>query len=376
MKFLAALVATKGLIVVTPVVLVLLLSVQMQSFARPNTADIPNVALAAYVAGTEGYGCDGLDWSIVAAIGKIESDHGRFGGATADGNGTTSPPIIGVALDGSPGVMAIADTDAGLLDGDAVWDRAVGPMQFIPTTWNSFAIDADGNGRKEPQNFFDAAATTARYLCASAPASGPLDVEAAIRRYNNSAAYVADVLEVARTYVIGASTGIDVLGAIPVCPVPGSTFIDDWHFPRGNGTRLHLGLDMFAPVGEPIYAPISGFVELGYGGAIGGNVFRLTGDSGAYVYGAHLHEFVGESRYVLAGEVIGTVGRTGNAASTPPHLHIQFHPEGRGTAAVPPFPAMSWACEGTSLETQNQQPAAPATTVGQSTQPVQGGLFQ
>ena len=55
-------------------------------------------------------------------------------------------PIIGLPLDGSHGVKRIEDTDDGRLDGDPVFDRAIGPLQFIPTTWEDWASDADGDG--------------------------------------------------------------------------------------------------------------------------------------------------------------------------------------------------------------------------------------
>ena len=66
------------------------------------------------------------------------------------------PRIRGIALDGD-GVRAITDTDGGDLDGDRTWDRAVGPMQFIPTTWARWGSDGDGDGRTNPQDVDDAA---------------------------------------------------------------------------------------------------------------------------------------------------------------------------------------------------------------------------
>ena len=77
-----------------------------------------------------------IEWWMIAAVGRAESHHGELGGRTIGPDGTVSTPIIGVALDGGPGVRAIVDTDGGALDTDAVWDRAVGPMQFIPETWS------------------------------------------------------------------------------------------------------------------------------------------------------------------------------------------------------------------------------------------------
>lgn len=79
--------------------------------------------------------CPGLPWSVLAAIGKVESDHGRLGGGHLTEDGTVVPRIIGPVLDGYDGTALVTDSDEGLLDGDARFDRAVGPMQFLPSTW-------------------------------------------------------------------------------------------------------------------------------------------------------------------------------------------------------------------------------------------------
>ncbi|MGW3232943.1 lytic transglycosylase domain-containing protein, partial [Kitasatospora sp. NPDC001095] len=107
-------------------------------------------------------GCH-LPWQLLAAIGQVES--GQANGGQVDAAGTTLTPILGPALDGN-GFAAIADTDGGRYDGDARWDRAVGPMQFIPSTWASWGVDANGDGKADPNNVFDATETAGRYLCA------------------------------------------------------------------------------------------------------------------------------------------------------------------------------------------------------------------
>jgi membrane-bound lytic murein transglycosylase B len=109
----------------------------------------------------------GLSWATLAGVGRVESDHGRLGRADLDADGMARPSIVGVPLDGSPGLAAIPDTDAGRLDGDAAYDRAVGPMQFLPATWARYGTDGDGDGARNPDDLDDAAAAAARYLCAN-----------------------------------------------------------------------------------------------------------------------------------------------------------------------------------------------------------------
>lgn len=161
-------------------------------------ADIPPAYLALYQDATNRR-CSTLPWSVLAAIGKVESDHGRLGGARLQPDGTVTPPIIGVALDGSPGVARILDTDRGRYDGDTTYDRAVGPMQFIPTTWAVYGIDATGSGTTDPHNAIDAIHSAAHYLCAVG-ASDPARIPQAVLAYNRSTAYRDRVLEIAASY--------------------------------------------------------------------------------------------------------------------------------------------------------------------------------
>jgi membrane-bound lytic murein transglycosylase B len=166
--------------------------------------DFTFVVLDAYVKGARAIevfhpGC-GLRWQVLAGIGRIESRHGTFGGAMVQASGEVSTPIIGIALDGNNATAVIRDSDGGALDGDPVYDRAVGPMQFIPTTWRALGLDGNGDGRADPHNIYDAALSAANLLCRRGPLDDDTRLEGAILSYNNSRSYVATVLERARGY--------------------------------------------------------------------------------------------------------------------------------------------------------------------------------
>ena len=182
-------------------------SERVAAISANTTYDVPQAALEAYRHAARALAASNpscsLSWGVVAAIGKVESDHGRFGGAAVLADGLTSPRIVGMALNGH-GVAQIGDSDNGRLDGDRVWDRAVGPMQFIPTTWASLARDGDGDGERNPSDFDDAALTTATYLCSGGADFRVLSqARGAVLRYNHSEEYVDLVLTIANAYDSG-----------------------------------------------------------------------------------------------------------------------------------------------------------------------------
>src|SRR5680860_1432277 len=126
-----------------------------------------------------------LPWTLLAGIGRVESDHGRYGGSTLGRDGVSHPLIIGVQLNGAGPVAAIPDSDNGKLDKDKVWDRAVGPMQFIPTTWATAGRDGDGDGVASPNDIDDATLAAAGYLCSgSGSVLSEAGMAAALLRYN------------------------------------------------------------------------------------------------------------------------------------------------------------------------------------------------
>ena len=220
-----------------------------------STNEIPAAALAAYqraetVINAADTSCN-LTWQLVAAIGRVESNHGRFGGNVLDEDGVARPGIYGIPLDGSNGTAVIRDTDAGQYDDDQVWDRAVGPMQFIPGTWSAIGVDADGDGERNPQDIDDAALGTAVYLC-----SGDDDLSttagqrSAVYRYNRSQSYVDLVLAIMNAYLDGDFTSVPTntsAGSSVITPLPED--IGGGNGPRGGGGGNGGGGE--APVGEP-----------------------------------------------------------------------------------------------------------------------------
>jgi membrane-bound lytic murein transglycosylase B len=141
-----------------------------------------------------------LTWTTLAGIGKAESDHGQEGGSSLLASGKVDPPIIGPTLDGTRGDK-ILDTDGGRLDNDPVYDHAVGPMQFVPGTWDRYQIDADRDGVADPNDINDAALAAAKYLCANdRNLSVPGDWWAGIFTYNDSQAYADKVFDAANEY--------------------------------------------------------------------------------------------------------------------------------------------------------------------------------
>jgi membrane-bound lytic murein transglycosylase B len=142
----------------------------------------------------------GLSWATLAGIGAVESDHGRHGGAAMARDGTVAPPILGVALDGD-GTAHIPDSDGGEFDGDAEFDRAIGPMQLIPEAWRNWHVDGDGDGVEDPHDIDDAATAAANYLCrASTTFLTEEGWRTGIAAYNSAPSYLDAVARAAVSY--------------------------------------------------------------------------------------------------------------------------------------------------------------------------------
>ena len=221
-----------------------------------STNGIPEAALAAYqraetIINAADTTCH-LPWQLIAAIGRVESDHGRVHGSRLDDDGLARPAIFGIPLDGSQGTATISDTDAGLLDNDTEFDRAVGPMQCIPSTWSVVGVAADGDSQRNPQDIDDAALATAVYLC-----SGTDDLSSddgrrsSVYRYNHSQEYVDLVLAFYDAYVAGEYT------SVPNSATPGPTLLPSGGPGNGGGTPTAEPQPTKGPTTKPTASPTS-----------------------------------------------------------------------------------------------------------------------
>lgn len=313
-------------------------SVTVSSPSDEAIADIPSLLLQLFIA--EAQQCEGLPWTVMAGISKVESDHGRFGGATVGPDGVVRPAIIGIALDGSNGTARIPDTDDGRWDRDTVWDRAVGPFQFIPSSWRIFGADRNGDGVADPHNVHDAVAAMRRHLC---PDGRVVDIEAAILSYNRSSEYVRAVLEWAQTYTGPlASAALPIAGyALPVSPqlAGESQFVASHHDYPAWDVGLSVGTPLFAMTAGTITTASSAGAYPTDPDRCGNTVILAGVDRATYTY-CHLSQLAVRPRQVVgAGTLIGLSGgqpgAPGAGNTTGPHLHLGIRV---GGAAVCPQP--------------------------------------
>ncbi len=164
------------------------------------------------------------------------------------------------------------------------------------------------------------------------------------RKYGTTPATLATANDVTDPDVIVVGRRLLIPGGSApawLCPVKGSprTAVNNWGAPR-PGHRLHRGNDIFARRGAPVVAPVSGSLTH-VSGTVAGLAFYLAGDDGNTYYGAHMDAYTRKAGPVEAGETIGTVGSTGNAQTTPPHLHFEIRPRG-GAPVNPWFTLRRW----------------------------------
>lgn len=153
--------------------------------------------------------------------------------------------------------------------------------------------------------------------------------------------------------------------AFPV--VGAASFVDDYGQPRA-GTGWHHGTDVFAAVGTPVVAVADGTLSRVGWNTLGGNRLWLTSTDGTAYYYAHLSAYAPvavEGAPVRAGDVIAYVGNTGQAATTPPHLHFEVHPGGAEADSIDPYPLLqAWRTGGTAGTAAAASEAAPDAAAG------------
>ena len=245
-------------------------------------ADIPRDYLALYQNAGRSHG---LDWPVLAAIGRVDSDHGRL-------------------------MPQCTPNRAG----------AIGPMQFLPATFAEAAglaglgIDAD------PCDPADAIAAAAALL---RDRGAPKDWRGALLAYHPSDAYAELVLAWAARYGHTAAVVWPLDGRITQRFGPTDSELQPPLWYRGRWYRhFHAGLDIAAPVGTPVRAIAAGtvtFADQIADGAVVVEVEHAPGVTSAY---AHLEPDppVAEGDFVVAGEVVGSIGLTG--ITTGAHLHL------------------------------------------------------
>jgi len=277
---------------------------------RRSVAGIPSTYLHWYVVG--GRVCSQVPWNVLAAVGEVESGHGASMGASLAG--------------------------------------AIGPMQFLPSTWRSWGRDANSDGTADPYSPADAIVSATHYLCFYARRLG--SVPLALAAYNAGPQAVDDANGVppqATSYVDRifswavhyaqegqAASGAPVAGnPLQICPVQGLVrFSDDFGAPRySGGFHLHAGIDMMAARGTPIVAPFPGRAAIA-SNSLGGLAVAVYGGQG-YAYNAHL-SWLGQLGQVETGTVIGYVGNSGDAQDGPTHDHFEWHPK-----VIPAHPYVS-----------------------------------
>ncbi|HUP86019.1 MAG TPA: peptidoglycan DD-metalloendopeptidase family protein [Acidimicrobiales bacterium] len=160
--------------------------------------------------------------------------------------------------------------------------------------------------------------------------------------------------------------GSNVVGGGFVFPVGGAhSFSDTFGAPRMFGTsyaHLHQGTDIFAASGTPLLAVERGVLISIGSDVLGGTKLWLVGASGTRYYYAHLSAFaegVADGKVVSAGDVVGFVGNTGNAATTPAHCHFEVHPN--GGPAVNPYPLLK-IVDDAQKQLAGGRPVAPTTS--------------
>ena len=326
---------TVGFLVALIGLVVVVAEANLPAGAQPSavaTDDIAPALVDLFIA--EAGLCPGLPWTVMAGISKVESDHARYGGSTVTADGTVAPPIIGIPLDGTRGTARVPDTDNGLWDGDRTWDRAVGPFQFIPSSWRIFGTDGNGDGTADPNNIYDAVPAMRRHLC---PEGTITDIRAAVFSYNRSTEYVDAVLDWANEYTGGPAVLTTAIGSYSLPVDPALLEPTDLVRPHHDYPAWDFG----TPVGTAVYSMTEGTVVTARTAGTYpadhsrcGTTVTIAGDDGAIYTYCHLsHMSVSQGQWIEAGTILGLSGgqpgRPGAGNTTGPHLHLSIRVNGQ-----------------------------------------------
>ena len=234
--------------------------------------------------------CPGLPWSVLAAIGTVESGNGRNEG----------PSVAG----------------------------ALGPMQFMPSTFAQYDEPVPPGGANPPNPYdpADAIYAAARDLCANG-ARGGADIPRAVWGYNHAGWYVRKVMALAASYAQAAPSAGPVAAPLPL---PARYLVHP---------SVDQGVDYAAPAGTPLYAIGPGVIVAEGVAGFGPNTPVLAVTAGplagrAVYYGHAGPDLVGVGAHVAAGEAISEVGAGIVGISTGPHLEIGFYPPGASGAGA------------------------------------------
>ena len=152
----------------------------------------------------------------------------------------------------------------------------------------------------------------------------------------------ASSADVRRSTPTRASRSARLVGRYACLVGPNNAYRDTWGAPRSGG-RSHKGTDVFAPMGSPSYAVTDGVITRMSWSSNGGKQVYLRGNDGNEYFYAHMASYVArQGQRVTAGQLIATVGDTGNARGGAPHVHFEVHPG--GGAPVNPYPYVRRFC--------------------------------
>ena len=177
--------------------------VQDWSHKRSGPYDIPETALRAYAyaawAVAKQKNCN-LGWPTLAALGESLSNHGRANDSQLGDDGTTTVPLRGLNLFDPAHPQEVADTDAGLFDGDPTKDIPIGPLQIMPSRWEQFNAAVEPDAKPNPDNINDASLTLAGFLCSVGDPSTPDGWANGVQQINANPEFVKHVHAIAKKY--------------------------------------------------------------------------------------------------------------------------------------------------------------------------------